>query len=99
VLPDLPLDEYQFCLFQRWRTSEIAYYVLSILYGTSFPSLGIHTAITNPFFIEDSSAFLIIIYSAKHRGVIRVRGIPSLLDNIVQGATVYFLVILLATFL
>jgi len=47
----------------------------------------------NPFFIIDSSAFLVIILSVKHRGLMRAHGMPSLLDNIVQDATVYFLVI------
>jgi len=90
---DLPFDGFHFCVFQRWRTGEIAFNVLSLLYGTFFPSFGIHTAATNRSFIEDSSAFLIIIYSTKHRGLARPRGMPTLLDNIVRGATTYFLVI------
>jgi len=90
---DLPFDGFHFCVFQRWRTGEIAFNVLSLLYGMSFPSLGIHTVATNRSFIKDSSAFLIIIYSTKHRALVRPRGMPSLLDNIVQGATAYFLII------
>ncbi|KAF9643927.1 hypothetical protein BDM02DRAFT_3191081 [Thelephora ganbajun] len=41
----------------------------------------------------DASAFLLVIYSARHRGHTRAHGVPSLLDKIVQDATVYFLVI------
>ena len=94
VIPDLPFDQFQFCVFRRWRAGEIAYYALSLLYGMSFPPLGIHIATTNPCFIKDSSAFLVIICStSKHRGLLRAHGITSLLDKIVQGATVYFLVI------
>ena len=36
VIPDLPFDEYQFCLFERWRTGEIVYTVFSLIYGKSF---------------------------------------------------------------
>jgi len=36
VLPDLPFDEYQFCVFQRSRPIKVAYTVLSLAYGTSF---------------------------------------------------------------
>ena len=93
MIPDVPFDEYQFCVFQRWRTGEITFNVLSLVYGTSFPSLSIHTTTANPFFIKDTSAFLIVVYSAKYRGLMRAHGMPSLLDNIVQGATAYFLVI------
>ena len=90
---DIPYDGFHFCVFQRWRTGEIAFNVLSLLYGMFFPSFDIHTAATNRSFVKDSSAFLIIIYSTKRGGRIRPRGIPTLLDNIVQGATTYFLVI------
>ena len=32
-VPAAPLEEYQICLFQRWRTGELVYTVLSVLYG------------------------------------------------------------------
>jgi len=73
VFPDVPLEEYQFCIFQRWRTGEVVVTSLTLLY--------------------DTSAFLIIIYSARNRRNMNFTGVPNLLDNIVQGASMYFLVI------
>ena len=58
----------------------------------SFLSSGVHIATANPFFVTDTVAFLIIVYSAKHRGLMRAHGVPSLLDRIVEDATVYFLI-------
>jgi len=46
----------------------------------------------NPF-VKDVSAFLIVVYSARHRSRMRARGVQSLLDTIVEDATVYFLLI------
>jgi len=46
----------------------------------------------NPF-IKDVSAFFIVVYSARHRSRMRARGVQSLLDTIVEDATVYFLLI------
>ena len=60
------------------------------------PPFGVHIALTNPFFVKDTSAFLIIVYSAKHRGQMRASGVPSILDRIVEDATVHFLVIFTA---
>ena len=59
-----------------------------------FPSSGVHIATANPFSVKDTAAFLVIVYSAKHRKLMRAHGVPSLLDRIVADATVYFLVIL-----
>ena len=59
----------------------------------SFLSIDTYTAMTNCFIVEDTSAFLIVVYTAKSQRVVRLYGVPSLLDNIVQGATSYFLVI------
>jgi len=72
-LPDIPLDEFRLCSFQRWRVGEIIFVALSLLY--------------------DVSAFGLIIWSAKYRGFMRARGVPNLLDRIVQDSTTYFLVI------
>ena len=58
----------------------------------SFSLSGVHVATANPFFVTDTAAFLIIVYSAKHRGLMRAHGVPSLLDRIVEDATVYFLI-------
>ena len=54
---------------------------------------------TDLFFVKDAAAFFVIIYSAKHRGIMRAHGVPSLLDKIVADATVYFLVISTGHFL
>jgi len=72
-LPDLPFDEYQFCIFQPWLTGEIVYTTLSVVY--------------------DVLAFLVVVYSARNRGPAHALGAPSLFGKIVQGATMYFLVI------
>ena len=44
-------------------------------------------------FIEDCVAFLAIAFSARKRGLVHAAGVPSLLSNIVEGATIYFLVV------
>ena len=44
-------------------------------------------------FIEDSAAFLVIVFSARQRSFIYAAGMPTLLGNIVRGGTVYFLVV------
>jgi len=72
-IPNLPFDEFQFCLFQQWKIGEIIYALYSVVY--------------------DTSAFAVIIYSARNRSLMRVDGVQSLLDTIVEDATVYFLVI------
>ena len=59
----------------------------------SFLSIDTYTAIANSFIVEDALASLIVVYTATRRRVMRLHGVPSLLDNIVQGATTYFLVI------
>jgi len=89
---DLPLDEFHLCPPQRWRTGEIIDTVFSIAYGTPFSSFDIHVAIAN-MFVKDTSAFFIVVYSTRHRRHMRANGVRSLLDTIVEGATVYFLII------
>ena len=61
----------------------------------SFLLSAAHTPVSNPFLVEDASALLIIVYSAKRHygGLTRVGGVPSLLDKILQDATRYFLVL------
>ena len=90
--PDLPLDEFHLCPPQRWRTGEIIDTVLSIAYGTPFSSFNIHVATAN-IFTKDTSAFFIVVYSTRHRRLMRAYGVRSLLDTIVEDATVYFLII------
>ena len=48
-----------------------------------------------PFLVKDALALLIIVYSAKRHygGLIRVGGVPPLLEKILQDATTYFLVL------
>lgn len=54
---------------------------------------GVHIPTNDPFYSKDSLSFLIIVYSAKHRGPARAHGAPNLLDKILRDATTYFLVI------
>ena len=93
--PDLPFDEYRTCTFQFWKTGEAIYVVLSLAYGTIFPSSTAHTPASDPFLVKDVLALLIIVYSAKHRDedCTRVDGAPRLFDKILKDATAYFLVI------
>ena len=95
VFPNLPFDEYRACAFQFWETGEVIYVALSLSYGTLFPLSTAHTLASDPFLVKDALALLIIVYSAKHHdgGRARVDGMPSLLDKILQDATVYFLVL------
>ena len=93
-LPDLPLDVFQLCVFNRWRPGEVINTVLSLVYGVfCSSSIGIPIAATNHLFFKDIVAFSIIVYSTKWRGLTRARGVPSLLDKIVRDATIYFMVI------
>jgi hypothetical protein len=57
------------------------------------PSVASRVLTTNLFLDKDTSAFVIIAYYAKGRGNMRARGVPSLLDRIVEDATLYFLII------
>ena len=52
-----------------------------------------HTPAPDPFLVKDALTLFIIIYSAKRGCRIRVDGVPSLLDKIIQDATTYFLVL------
>ena len=95
VIPDLPFDEYWICTFQLRKNTEIIYVVLSLVYGTHFPSTTAHPTVTNPALVKDALALLIILYSAKRHsgGLSRIGGVPSLLDKIRQDATIYFLIL------
>ena len=93
-LPNLPLDVFRLCVFNRWRPGEIINTALSLVYGVFCSSfLGIPIAATDHIFVKDTVAFSIIVYSTKWRGLTRARGVPSLLDKIVRDATLYFVVI------
>ena len=95
VLPDLPFDEYHFCLFQQWRPAKITTTGISLVYGAPFSVVEFSAVLiseANPS-IKDVSVFLIVIYSARHRSCTRARGVQSLLNTIIEDATVYFLLI------
>ncbi|KAF9643489.1 hypothetical protein BDM02DRAFT_3264071 [Thelephora ganbajun] len=49
--------------------------------------------------VYDISAFALVVHSARRRNHARAHGVPSLLDKIVQDATVYFLAIFTCHFL
>ena len=92
VIPDLPFDEYRFCVFQIWNPGEVAHLALSLLYGTFFLRLSTARALTSDSFpVKDALAFFIIVYSAKRACRIRVDGVPNLLDTIIRDATTHFL--------
>ena len=44
-------------------------------------------------FTEDCTAFLVIAFSARKRGLGHTGGVPSLFRTIFEGATIYFLVL------
>ena len=58
--------------------------------------VAICVATTDPFLNEDTSAFIIVVHSARDRGGMRAKGVPSLLDRIVEDATMYFLIIFIS---
>ena len=94
TIPQLPFDEYRFCLSERWRVGKIIYTIVSLVYGTVLLHCSVITAQRlTTFLAEDGSTFLIIIYWAKYRGLLSAHGVPSIFDKILQDATVYFLVI------
>ena len=92
VFPDLPLDEFRICTFQQWKNKEVIHVALSLAYGMLFPLSAVRLATPNPFCVKDSLALLIIVYYAKrYGGLSRDGSVPSLLDKILQDATIYFL--------
>ena len=94
VIPDLPFDEYRICTFQLWKNKEVVHVVLSLAYGTFFPLSAVHPPTSDPSYVKDALALLFIVYTAKrYRGLTRGGGAPSLLDKILQDATMYFLVL------
>ena len=93
VFPDVPLEEFQFCIFQRWRTGEVVVTSLTLLYGALPPTTQYPHHTANLVLAQDTSAFIIIVYSARNRRNMNFHGVPNLLDNIVQGASMYFFVI------
>ena len=95
VFLHLPFVEYQICVFQLWKTLEVTYLVLSLVYGTFFLLSTAHPPGSNPLLVKDSLALLVIVYYPKHHdgGLSRVGSVPSLLDKIRQDATIYFLIL------
>ena len=94
VFPDLPLEEYRICTFQLWKHKEMIHVALSLSYGTFFPSSTTHPLTSNHFCVKDALALLFIVYTAnRYRGLTRGGGVPSLLNKILQDATMYFLVL------
>ena len=92
-LPNPAFGESRICFFQPWRTGVIVHAALSLVYGVPCYPFTTHVVNANPF-AQDVSAFPVIVYSARNRGVVRAAGVPSILENIVQDATSYFLVML-----
>ena len=91
--PGIPLEEYHICSIQQWRLGEIVLAVLLLLYGVFCPSFHPSRGIDQPPFIEDCAAFLVIAISARKQGLVHVAGVSTLLGNIVEGATIYFLMV------
>jgi len=67
-------------------------WALANVWYVIFLPFSIHITIANTP-VEDGSAFLIIVYAARHRDTMRVSGMRGLLDTVVGDATVYFLLI------
>ena len=59
----------------------------------SVPRLGVSIVTTDYRLVKDTTAFSIIVYSIRWRGLARAHGVPSLLDKIARDATTYFMVI------
>ena len=59
----------------------------------SFLFLDTYIVTTNRSPTKDTSAFLIIVYSTRRRRMMSFPGMQSVLNNILQGSTSYFLVI------
>ena len=95
VFSNLPPDESWTCNFQPWALGEVIYFVLSLVYGTFFPSSAAHILAFDSPSVKDALALLIIVFSVKrHDGSpTSVGGVPNLLNKILQDATTYFLVL------
>ena len=99
-LPEINLDAYKGCLYERWRLGEFVFASQTTIFGTSEPLLKHPAQPSNAFrpvhfpqwAIADVFAFSVIFIVAR-RPRIRHPRIPSLLDIILRDATVYFMVI------
>ena len=90
--PNLPFDSFRICLFSRHKKPEIAFTVLSLIYGETFLNLpSFPNSHTNPL-PKDTSVFSIIVVVAG-RSALRQRGVSGLLGTIARDATAYFFVI------
>ena len=99
-VPEINLDAFKLCIYKRWRLGEILFTNLVICFGTFSPSSSKRCSAFGDliFFtphsqhgIADLFAFLVIFITTKRAGSIRHPGIPSILDAILRGATLYFI--------
>jgi len=101
-LPEIDLDAFKVCFYQRWRVGELLFTNLVIAFGMSSPSNLQHDLTSGVLMrfiphapqrrgITDLLAFLIILVAARRPGIHRYPGIPSILDAILRDATRYFI--------
>ena len=103
-LPEIDLDAYKVCFPPRWRPGETAFTSISVVFGAPLPSDFQHGSTSGAltyFMLHtlllcgavDFLVFLIILITARRSGTSRLPGISTILDAILQDATVFFLLI------
>ena len=96
----IPIEAYQYCVFHRHRTIEVAYTSISLCFGGDYCYLEPGRIVTNATYTVSTSdllAFSLIITLVKNSGAGGSK-IPTIMDTIAEDATRYFLVIFTSHF-
>lgn len=100
-LPEINLDPFEICIFAMWLPGETLYYSLMMFFGTSLnppqlPFLNLTRPIPDVTPYRDATeslSFAIIVFAVWRSRMIGHSSVPSILDSILQDATLYFLFI------
>jgi hypothetical protein len=96
---DIKVDALEFCIIQRWKLGELLFTNIVIVFGAfqlqpwsriRDPDINYAPRTPRPG-IQDLLSFLIILVTTKRLAHISHPGVPSILDVILRGATLYFI--------
>ncbi|KAF9783518.1 hypothetical protein BJ322DRAFT_1110412 [Thelephora terrestris] len=96
---DIKVDALEFCIIQRWKLGELLFTNLVIVFGVfqlqtwsriRDPDMNYAPRTPRPG-IQDLLSFLIILVTTKKLAHISHPSVPSILDVILRGATLYFI--------
>jgi hypothetical protein len=89
VLPEINIDAFRICIYERWKLGELIFTNLVIAFGKS-SIFNLRYDLTPCHGVIDFFTFLVILTSTRRRETSRFPGIPSILDAILRDATVYY---------